>query len=57
MEQRSTADYSQNRKFLTSRCNRELATITIYSNKSPSEIADEILQVIEKRKNKDCMER
>jgi len=52
MEQRSTGYTGDNRKFITSSCNRELATITIYGNdKTPKEIADEILKIIEKRQN------
>ena len=58
LQKRSTGDYTQNRKFLTSRCNNELATITIYTNnKNPIEIADDILEIIEKRKDKDDIER
>ena len=50
---RSTGDYSTNRKFITSSCNRELATIIVYENgKKPSEIATEIVRIIDSR-NKD----
>ncbi len=50
---RSTGDYSPNRKFITSPCNRELATIIVYENgRSPSEIATEIIRTIDSR-NKD----
>ena len=58
LEKRSRKDRKENIKFLTSRCNRELATITIYeNNKSPIEVTDEILQIIENRKNKEDLER
>lgn len=52
---RSTGDYSPNRKFMTSPCNRELATMTIYENgRKPDEIAEEIIRIIENRnKRKD----
>ena len=47
---RSTGDYSPNRKFITSPCNRELATITIYENgRKPDEIAEEIIRIIDSR--------
>ena len=50
---RSTGDYSPNRKFITSPCNRELATMTVYENgRKPSEIAEEIIRIINSR-NKD----
>lgn len=54
MAERSTGDYSPNRKFITSPCNRELATMTIYgNNRSPREIANEICRIISDReKNK-----
>ena len=48
---RSTGDTRDNFRFLTSECNTELATITIYTKeKTKEEIADEI---IEKIKSKD----
>ena len=52
---RSTGDYTPNRKFITSPCNQELATMTIYENgKKPSEIAEEIIRIIDSRnKSKD----
>lgn len=44
MEQRSTGDTRDNRRFIESPCNKELATMTIYGNdKQSSEIAEEIL--------------
>ena len=47
---RSTGDYSPNRKFITSPCNNELATMTIYENgRKPNEIAEEIIRIIESR--------
>lgn len=50
MKQRSTGDYSKNRKFLTSQCNRELATMIIYgNNRTPNQIAVEIIEHIKKR--------
>ena len=49
LARRSTGDYSPNRKFITSPCNRELATITVYENaRNPDEIVSEILKKIEK---------
>lgn len=53
MEDRSTGDTRDNRKFLTSQCNRELTTITIYANnRTPNEIANEIIERIRNRDNK-----
>ena len=47
---RSTGDYSTNRKFMTSPCNSELATITVYEDgRTPVEIAEEIIRKIESR--------
>lgn len=52
MNERSTGDTRENCKFITSLCNRELATITIYgNNRNPSEIAEEILRAIKNREN------
>ena len=57
MKNRSTGDTRDNKKFFESQCNRELATITIYENdRKPSEIADEIISRIKKRKENE-MER
>ena len=51
LRKRSKGDYSQNREFIMSPCNRELATITIYENeKNPQDIALEILDIIKERK-------
>ncbi len=51
MNDRSTGDTRDNLKFIRSRCNKELATITVYGNgRTPSDIADEIILCIEKRK-------
>ncbi len=54
MAERSTGDYSTNKEFITSPCNRELATMTIYgNNRMPNEIAHEICKKIDEReKNK-----
>ncbi len=50
MERRSTGDITDNRRFIESPCNKELATMIIYGNgRQASEIADEILQVIKER--------
>ena len=57
LEKRSTGDYSFNRKAITSPCNRELATITIYENhRTPNEIAQEIIKIISDRENNDKIE-
>ncbi len=55
---RSTGDYRPNKKFITSPCNKELATMIIYENgRNPRQIAEEILRIIEKRnKNNDDRE-
>ena len=51
LKERSTGDYSCNRRFITSRCNYELATITVYENgRTPTEIAEDIIRRI-KNKN------
>jgi len=50
MEKRSTGDTRDNKKFLTSLCNRELATITIYGEGiTPNDIANEIVNIIKDR--------
>lgn len=50
MERRSTGDTRENRKFIESSCNAELATMTIYgNNRQPSEIAEEIIFAIKQR--------
>ena len=50
---RSTGDYSPNRHFIESPCNKELATMTVYENgRTPEEIADEIQRKIAERKKK-----
>lgn len=51
MNERSTGDTRDNKKFLESPCNKELATMVIYeNNRKPSEIAQEILSRIRSRK-------
>lgn len=51
MKNRSTGDTRDNKKFLESPCNTELATMIIYgNNKQPSDIADEIIQNINERR-------
>lgn len=51
MSKRSTGDTTENKKFLESPCNRELATMIIYgNNRSAVEISDEILARIEEAK-------
>lgn len=58
MAERSTGDYSTNREFLLSPCNKELATMTVYgNNRIPEEIAKDILDRIKNRKNKNNDER
>lgn len=50
MERRATGDTRQNRKFIESSCNTELATMTVYNNnRKTSEIAEEILSKIKQR--------
>ena len=50
MKNRSTSDTKDNKKFLESQCNKELATMIVYgNNKQPFEIAEEILQLIKER--------
>lgn len=50
LEKRSTGDFSTNREFITSPCNRELATMIVYENgRTPDEIASEIIKTIEDR--------
>ena len=53
MAKRSTGDYSTNREFILSPCNKELATMTVYgNNRKPEEIAKDILDRIKDSKNK-----
>lgn len=53
MAKRSTGDYSTNREFILSPCNKELATMTVYgNNRTPEEIAKDILDRIKDSKNK-----
>lgn len=53
LSKRSTGDYSPNRKFITSTCNEELATIIIYENgRTPNQIAQDIINSV--RINKDA---
>ena len=50
MKARSTGDTRDNRKFLESPCNKELATIIVYGNdRQPSKIAEEIISRIKER--------
>ena len=50
MAARSTGDTSDNLKFFRSKCNKELATMTVYADKkTPGEIADEVIDRIAKR--------
>ena len=54
MAERSTGDITDNLLFFRSRCNKDLATMTVYGNgRSPKEIADEVLGKIKERKEKD----
>lgn len=57
MKERSTGDTNDNLMFLRSKCNKELATMTVYGNgRTPDEIADEILGKISERRVKDQKE-
>lgn len=48
MNKRSTGNTTDNKKFLESHCNRELATMIIYeNNRTAVEVSDEILSRIE----------
>lgn len=48
MNKRSTGNTADNKKFLESHCNRELATMIIYeNNRTAVEVSDEILSRIE----------
>ena len=50
LSKRSTGDYSPNRKFITSPCNEELATIVIYEHgRKPNQIANDIINRINSR--------
>ena len=50
MEERSTGDTRDNKKFFESPCNKELATMIIYENgRQPSEIAEEIILRIKEK--------
>lgn len=54
MKNRSTGDTRDNKKFLESPCNKELATMIIYENgRQPSEIAEEIILCIKKQQEKE----
>ena len=54
MSKRSNGDFSTNRKFLTSSCNRDLATLIEYENgRSPQEIAESIINRIKSRNNRE----
>lgn len=54
MKQRSTGDTSDNRRFIESPCNKELATMMIYGwGRKPKEIASEILVKIAHRREKE----
>ena len=53
MAKRSTGDYSTNREFILSPCNKGLASFTVYgNNRTPEEIAKDILSRIKDRKTK-----
>jgi len=57
MAERSTGDTSENKKFLTSPCNRELATMVVYGNgRTPEEIAKEIIERITAREMQHSLE-
>ena len=50
MKNRSTGDTRDNKKFLESPCNKELATMIIYENdRQPSEIAEEIISCVKEK--------
>ena len=50
MNNRSTGDTRDNKKFLESPCNKELATMIIYENdRQPSEIAEEIISCVKEK--------
>lgn len=52
MKERSTGDTNDNERFLRSKCNRELSTMTVYADgRTPDEIADEVLAKIAERNN------
>ena len=52
LSSRSTGDYSPNRRFITSPCNEELATIVIYENgRTPKQVAQDIMNSIQMKKN------
>lgn len=50
MKNRSTGDTRDNKMFLESSCNKELATMIIYENdRQPSEIAEEIISCVKEK--------
>ena len=50
MKNRSTGDTRDNKMFLESPCNKELATMIIYENdRQPSEIAEEIISCVKEK--------
>ena len=52
LSSRSTGDYSPNRRFITSPCNEELATIVIYENgRTPKQVAQDIMNSIQMKRN------
>lgn len=54
MKERSTGDTNDNLMFLRSKCNKELATMTVYGNgRTPNEIADEVVDKIKARREKE----
>lgn len=58
MAERSTGDYSTNKEFLLSPCNKDLSTMIIYgNNRTPEEIANDILNKIKDRKNRNVNDR
>lgn len=54
MKSRATGDTRDNKEFIENPCNKELATMIVYgNNRQPMEIAEEILQIIEERKEQE----
>ena len=54
MKERSTGDTNDNLIFFRSECNKKLATMIVYGNgRNPSEIADEVINRIKERDEKE----
>ena len=54
MKERSTGDTNDNLIFFSSECNKKLATMIVYGNgRNPSEIADEVINRIKERDEKE----